>query len=383
MAGRLLGVEKFGELALILSLGMLASTLPATGFPQALLWKIGGGKERLENTFFASLIGVLALMIIAFIPILLIAGLPNLVLLIILADSATYLYLNLQMGLLDYKKVAKFSSARNIIKMVILGILWAAFPDMEWEASVIVIIYLFAPFITILCLEIKMLRINQFTLPEFDEELFKELRNYALPLIGSAATLAILLQGDVVFLEHYHGEKETGPYFAAKRLLIPILLLPVAARGLLIPSLSGSRIATAQLKKLIIYVMGFSAIAAASVGLAGPWFLELLYGDEFSVDVRLTLIIAGAAFILAGHELVTAILLGHGHSLKVFITHLFTMVVALTLFQALIPEGNAEEAGLALLIGSIFALAMNLMWTVKLRHSTLDMGGHGPQKLDH
>ena len=67
IAGRLLGPQEYGRLALILSLGAIASTIPATAFPQALLWRIGSvdGRRSRGAVLIATSAGTAVLAILA------------------------------------------------------------------------------------------------------------------------------------------------------------------------------------------------------------------------------------------------------------------------------------------------------------------------------
>ena len=133
IAGRLLGPQEYGRLALILSLGMIASTVPATAFPQALLWRIGavGARRSRGAVLIAASAGTAVLAILAVLLVLVLPDIPRLVAAIVLADCITYLFLNFQQGLLNYRQVALFSIGRNLAKLLLLSLLWLGIPGDE------------------------------------------------------------------------------------------------------------------------------------------------------------------------------------------------------------------------------------------------------------
>ena len=77
------------------------------------------------------------------------------------------------------------------------------------------------------------------------------------------------------------------------------MLLPVAARGLLVPAISGNRLSRGEWWKLVTAVLGFAAFVAAVMSLAGPLLVGVIYGPAFKVKSSLTVLICAAAFLLS------------------------------------------------------------------------------------
>lgn len=388
LAARLLGPSEFGKLALVLSLGLIAATLPATGFPQALLWKLGSAKsdEERERALAAAVAGtgllaaavgmVMALLV-------LIRGLaawlwfcddggchlftlelgltsPTALLVgaIVLADSTTYLFLNLHLGLLHHRQVALFSAGRNLTKLLLLLPLAVLAPDIDHGG--VVGVYLLAPLLTLAAVEFALPSGVRRRPSAFRRPVFKEMGLYGLPLIFSAVAMAVLMRGDVVALNHWHGTHATGSYYAAKQLLLPVLLLPVAARGLLVPALAGGELDRRGWRRLALLVLGGAGAIAVVVGVAGPELVTLLYGNEFEVAQQLTLTVAAAAWLLAARELAAARLMGAGRPGLLLVADTVAVVVALAGYWWLVPDHAADGAAGAMALGTLVGLAAAL-----------------------
>jgi O-antigen/teichoic acid export membrane protein len=276
------------------------------------------------------------------------------------------LFLNLQQGLLNYRQVALFSIGRNLAKLLLLSLLWLGIPGYEWQYSHIIIIYLLAPLVVIAVLEILVPSGISFQTTTIDGSLFRELGAYGMPIAGSAVALAVLMRGDVVLLEHFHGEVVTGNYYAAKQLFLPVMLLPVAARGLLVPVISGNRLSQDGWRKLATIILGAAAFVAVVAGLAGPLLVETIYGPGFEVEQSLTLTICAAAWVLSARGIIEAVLLGRGYSARAMMANAIAGVIALATYLWIIPANGTDGAAEALLLVSVVALVTTTVAFVTL-----------------
>jgi O-antigen/teichoic acid export membrane protein len=337
---------------------MIASTVPATAFPQALLWRLGSVNDRNSrgSVMIAASAGTVVLAILAVLFVMALPEISWLVAVIVLADCATYLFLNLQQGLLNYRQVALFSIGRNMAKLLLLSLLWFGIPDYDWKYSHIVFIYLLSPLIVIAVLELLAPSSISFQTKIIEGTLIRELGAYGVPIAGSAVALAVLMRGDIVMLEYFHGEVVTGNYYAAKQLFLPVMLLPLTVRGLLVPAISGERLSKNDWWKLATIVLGIAAFVAAVVGLAGPLLIEAVYGSGFEVEQSMTLYICAAAWVLSARGIIEAVILGHGKSLRTLLANITAGVISLVIYLWFIPMNGASGAAQALFLTSVVAL---------------------------
>ena len=168
-------------------------------------------------------------------------------------------------------------------------------------------------------------------------------------------------------LEYFHGEVVTGNYYAAKQLFLPVMLLPVAARGLLVPAISGNRLSKDDWWKLATIILGVAAFVAAVAGLAGPLLVEYAYGPSFEVTQSLTLTICSAAWILSARGIIDAVLLGRGYSVLVMMANTIAGVTAVVIYLWFVPTNGINGAAQALLLASVVALITTAVAFVTLR----------------
>ena len=156
--------------------------------------------------------------------------------------------------------------------------------------------------------------------------------------------------------EAFHGEAVTGNYYAARQLFLPVMLLPVAARGLLVPAISGDRLSQDDWRKLATIILGAAAFVAVVAGLAGPLLIETMYGPGFEVEQSLTLTICAAAWVLSVRGIIEAVLLGRGYSVRAMMANGTAGVTALATYLWIIPANGTDGAAQALLLASTVAL---------------------------
>jgi len=258
--------------------------------------------------------------------------------------------------LLNYRQVALFSMGRNLVKLVLLSLFWFGIPNYEWNHSHIVIIYLLSPLLVITLLELLIPSGISFRTMTFDRLLFNKMSAYGMPIAGSAVALAILMQGDVVLLEYFHGEATTGNYYAARQLFLPVMLLPIAFRGLLVPAIAGNRLSLDNWRKPATIVLGTAAFVAVIAGLTGPLLVEVVYGPDFEAEQSLTLTICASAWILSAKGIIEAVILGHGRSLRMLLANATAAATALVTYLWIIPANGTSGAAQALLLSSTVAL---------------------------
>ena len=204
------------------------------------------------------------------------------------------------------------------------------------------------------------------------------------PLDGPARTLArlALVMGavqvvslisyrvELFVLERIEGLDDVGVYSISMQAAEALWLIPAAvATAVTAPAVhetearAGRLITRAALRGLL-----FTAAAGVAVGLAAPFLIPLLFGDDFSGAVRpLALLLPGVVAYGPVTILVVYLSVRRGRprlSLGVAVT---AMLVTTAAAFALIPPYGAEGAALASTIGYLAGAA--LAWVLFLRLS--------------
>jgi len=407
LAARLLTLEEFGQLAVVMALGALLSGFVATGLPHGLMWGLGratrvareaglgprskGDPLAQQERFLACAVAgtsVLAIIVIIVLGLVVTTGilmelgwgwLPLLAAAVIVADAVHFLYLNLLQGRLRPGKIAFYSILRNGLKVSLLGglALAASLGGGEAEPGVagVVLIFAIAPLAALGAAELwrpEGLRLRR---DAIDRETMVVLIKYGIPIIISALAYLLKTSGDLLLVSFHHAESEVALYSASKNMMIAVLLLPVAARNLLIPTVAAEEHSRRGLFKVWLAVWGLAVLAAAILIAAGPQLVELIFGSEFEVPSILMTVLPLAALAMGMSALLGGYWLGKGRPGLVAVIDWIAALVALGLYLWLIPDKGAEGAAWGLLAGSLTAaLLLALLSAMRVRL--------GPEFLD-
>ncbi|MQG38376.1 MAG: hypothetical protein FI718_00065, partial [SAR202 cluster bacterium] len=192
-----------------------------------------------------------------------------------------------------------------------------------------------------------------------------KLSKYSFPIIGSSLCFALMFQGDVIFLAYFHSPFETGNYYAAKRLVLPIMIIPALSKGLMIPIVAGRKVPQNIILKFILFVLGITFFITVGLILLGPWLMVFLYGDAYNSSRLLLALLGLSAFFISIKNVIVTELLGTGQSLKVFWTDFIPLPIVLFLYFYLVPDIHGEGAAYSIFTGSFISLIVSLRFIYK------------------
>ena len=400
LAARLLTLEEFGQLAVIMALGALLSGLVSTGLPQALMWSLGratgearstgsdprtakGSLTQPDEFLTCAVIGtaILTIAVVILLGLVVTTGvatgqswgwLPLLAAAVVVADAVHFLYLSLLQGRLRPGKIAVYSILRNGLKVSLLaglaGMVAVGGETANPGVAGVVFFFAVAPVSALVAVEIWRPEGLLLRREVMDRRTMLVLVRYAIPIIISSLAYLVMTTGDLLLVSFHGTETEVALYSASKNMMIAVLLLPVAARNLLIPTVAAEAHSRRGLYKIWMAVWGLALLAAMMLIAAGPRLVELLFGSDFDVPDRLMVLLPLAALAMGLSALLGGYWLGKGHPGVVALIDWVAALVALGLYLWLIPEKGAEGAAWGLLGGSLtVALLLVLLSCLRVR----------------
>ena len=396
LAARLLTLEEFGQYAVVMALGALFSGLVATGMPQALMWGLGraAGEAREpglvprsernpqvpQERFLACAItgtAVLAIIVIIILALVVTSGvalgqgwgwLPLLAAAVIVADGVHFLYLSLLQGRLRARKIAVYSVLRNGLKVSLLGglalIEATGGPEAEPGVMGVVLIFASVPLVALALVELWRPEGLALRREAIKRDTMLVLARYAIPIVVSSLAYLVKTSGDLLLVSFYHSETEVAHYSAAKNMMIAVLLLPLAARTLLIPTVAAEAHSRRGLFKVWMAVWSLAVLAAMVLIATGPRLVEYLFGSHFNVPALLMTLLPLAALAMGLSALLGGYWLGKGRPGVVAVIDWIAALVALGLYLWLIPDRGAEGAAWGLLAGSATTACLLVLLSV-------------------
>lgn len=191
-----------------------------------------------------------------------------------------------------------------------------------------------------------------------DMSLLGRMIQYGIKFHVSILVGIIIIRADLLVVNHYRGAAEAGVYSVASQFGLMLMLLPGVIATLLFPRVTAEQDArgetTCQVTRYTTFIMFLCCVAAVPLSL----LLPLVYGAAFSEATGLLLILLPGVYLLG----LESVLVQHFNALgiprAIPIYWVITLVLNLILVFTLVPRYGAVGAALASTIcyAVIFAL---------------------------
>jgi len=186
--------------------------------------------------------------------------------------------------------------------------------------------------------------------------LLPQLLRFALPIVPTAVAQWVLAGADRIAVERYLGAGAVGPYAVAASLVLPIAMLMYAVGQAWLPRVTSlyeadhaaGLLLTARVLQVALF--GYGAIAVV-LGLAAPWLIVIVSGEEFAAGaVAMPLLAVGAALWGTVTFTATGYLLARRTGMAV-VAPITAAILALGLLAVLVPAWGVAGASAAVMLG--------------------------------
>lgn len=192
---------------------------------------------------------------------------------------------------------------------------------------------------------------------------------YEAPLIvgafGAGLCAQLMQRVDLLMLAAWRPLAESGYYSIALTLMDAMLMLPGAIGFMLLPKLAQEKNRRERNRFLLVVlgaVMGGMAIMCGLAAWLSPWFIPLLFGDEFvqSVPVFQRLLMAGV--VVSGFTVCQNAVAGVKRARYVLVAPIVGVAVKVALGWWLVPHGVLAAANVNVFAyGIAFVVALGLV----------------------
>jgi O-antigen/teichoic acid export membrane protein len=160
----------------------------------------------------------------------------------------------------------------------------------------------------------------------------------------------LVFRVDILMVNHYHGEMETGLYAIALTLVNMMYILPTVAGSLVFAKMCGIPSFQERVRLGIRYSLGISAIMLIAVIAAimlCSFFIKLLFGDEYAASADAFILLMPGVLAWSGESIIRKVLTSDGYHLGVVNNWGIAFVVNVILNVLLIPENGIQGAAIA------------------------------------
>ncbi len=291
-------------------------------------------------------------------PILTIAGMRNIagVLVIFLGITIFYLYWGLARGFLVPDKLTIAYFGGNLIQLLLV---FFVIYILNIRSSLIVLVvygfcFIFPPIL------IQKLWPLPFSLKIYSIKpgIINDLLRFAIPIWISHGCYMLFQTIDILLLEHYWGTAAVGVYAVAKTLANVSLYLPTGIATFLMPKTAGTptQAHRQMLYRALIISLAVCVSALVAYLLLGKWFVMILFGPKYVVDLNVMIILALGMIMMAANQVVTAVLVGGGRPGIDTIGRIVAVCCASLVGWLVIPVYGQLGAATVVLSGPLIAL---------------------------
>lgn len=164
---------------------------------------------------------------------------------------------------------------------------------------------------------------------------------------------------DFWILHYYKGEEELGWYALAARIAQIFLVFPALFAGIIMPSVTSSRISRESLEKIFRTVNSLNLVMVFVLVAFSSWLIPFLFGAEFSETVMPLLYLLPGIIFLSAQTLLASYFAGKGKPVINLFGTMISLVIVLSLDLLLIPVWGAKGAAIA----SSIAYAAGCLYT--------------------
>ncbi|MBI1834147.1 MAG: flippase [Candidatus Andersenbacteria bacterium] len=358
LISRLLGVNNFGDYALLLSLGALLQTAADFGLYLTVTRQLGAAASRQQTILSSAMSLRLVLAVVVF-------GLGGVAIFLLptyrfllsayavaalgfLFQSWSQLFMGVYQTYGAMWRAALGDFVGRLLQVVVVGVFISVFAHQYGKVSVVFATAAFAVSAAgaYLIHSLLLPQLRPFRLT-FAGEKWKELLTTSWPLALMLILSAIYFRIDILMLSWFRPAVEVGWYGLAYRIVESLLFIPAAFGGLLLPKLSATRDTTklrALLEQSLYALLIAGGLVCSLLISAGTPIVTILSGAEFSPAGPLLSTLAIALLVMFFGNLFGFTLVAQGKQRSLLVLYAGLVIFAVIANSLTIPHFGAPAA---------------------------------------
>ncbi len=194
-----------------------------------------------------------------------------------------------------------------------------------------------------------------------------ELVKRSSPLFVNSIITLLAMQIDVMMINAFMGDVETGYYSASKRILTNLLIFPSIMTTVLLPKLSNKSLD--EQKSFYVLKMNFAGglVVAAGILIFAKWGILLLFGKEYLPAYHILQIFGFAMPMLFVNYYLGTYLVANEKQSKVLFLNIVSTLANIGMNYVLIPVYQGRGAAMATFISISVGFALSTYYYTKTK----------------
>lgn len=368
--------HNFGLINYTISVGTIAATIIAAGFPSALvryISKYHESQEKIDEYFTNIILVTFVLLILVLVGSIVIYGFNVGILCIIIGYSIVYIYLGVIRGFISYQKLAYFNIGRNAIKLIFLVVV-SYLLDIKSPIFVI-LLYSFGGWILILYLEGKTASTVHYIHKKVSYKKIVEVTKYSAPIMVSMLAYTALTNIPIIAIKTMNGNFESvGIYSTASTLTMIFTFVPTALATIIMPSISKTEsktLRTNYIKKSLFFVSIAGILLYIFIFIFGKTILIILFTEKYVESYPILLILSFGAIFGGLRNTFCTLWEGTGNPIIATYDMVIASLICIAGSVILIPIVGPVGAAYGYSLGLFASICIDFAFWIKFRSNKL------------
>lgn len=180
-----------------------------------------------------------------------------------------------------------------------------------------------------------------------DADLFKRMARYGVKFHVAVVASLLIVRADLLIVNHYRGQAETGGYAVASQVATLLMLLPSVIATLIFPRVTAARDASGHLTMRATRHTAFIMFAICLLAAPMAFLLPFLYGTQFWDAPAQLLILLPGVCLMGVESVLVQHFSGIGLPAAIPLFWLMTLAVNVLLNLIFVPTYGARAAAAA------------------------------------
>lgn len=369
---RIYSKSDYGLISYTISVGTLASTFVAAGFPASLvrfLSRYSDDQEKIDIYFSNILTATLGILVLASAAVAVIYRLDVGIISIVIGYSVVYIYLGIIRGFINYWKIALFNVLWNLFKIIVLVI--ASYLFLIKSPLFVVLLYAFGGVFALAILEMRNRTCLHYCRRYVSKGTLKEISAFSIPVMISMLAFNALSSIPIMAIKSYQGYELVGLYSVAMTFTAIFGFIPTAITTITMPSIS--RIVNKQRRieyttQSVGIVLVAGIVLYVLIFLFGKSVLGIAFTEKYVASYPILLVLSIGAVFAGLRNVFCSLWEGSGHPIIATYDIISASAVCILLSLILVPHMGPIGAAYGYSSGFLAAVFVDLIYWIKYKN---------------
>ena len=369
---RIYSRSDYGLISYTISIGTLASTFVAAGFPASLvrfLSKYNDDQEKIDIYFSNILTVTLGILVLVSAASAVIYRFDVGIISIIIGYSIVYIYLGVIRGFINYWKITLFNVLGNLFKIIVLVI--ASYVFLIKSPLFVVLLYAFGGVFALAILEMRNRTCLHYCRKYVSKDTLKEISAFSIPVMISMLAFNALSSIPIMAIKSNQGYDLVALYSVAMTFTVIFSFIPTAITTITMPKISRivdkqRRIEYTAQSVRIVLVAGI--VLYVLIFLFGRSVLEIAFTEKYVESYPILLVLSIGAVLASLRNVFCSLWEGSGHPIIATYDIVSASLVCILLSLVLVPQMGPIGAAYGYSSGLLIAVFVDLIFWIKYKN---------------